>query len=91
MADDATNAFNMQFHFSRNLPKKEDFWPIEGKTNLKDHYVLFTTLDPKFMTKFTDSTEITFWYQDKKVESIWINNQWDAWQAMTACQKAHST
>jgi hypothetical protein len=91
IADDATHAFNMQFHVDSNLPKKEDVWPIEGKTNLKDHYVLFTTVDPKFMTKFTDSTEITFWYQDKKVESIWINNQWDAWQAMTACQKAHST
>ncbi len=92
MTDGATETFNIQFHVGSNFAKKEDFWLIQGKMNLKDHYVLFTTFDPKFMTKLVDSTEITFWYQqDKMFETFWISNQRDAWQAMTACQKAHST
>jgi hypothetical protein len=91
MTDDAIHEFNIQFHYGSNLSKREDFLPIEGKTNLKAHYVVFTILDPKFMPKLVDSTEITFWHQDKRFEIFWINNQRDAWQAMTACQKAHST
>ena len=30
------------------------------------------------MIKLVDSTDITFWYQDKRLETFWISNQRDA-------------
>jgi hypothetical protein len=40
--------------------KKGRLFADRGKTNLKARYVVFTILDPKFMPKLVDSTEITF-------------------------------
>jgi hypothetical protein len=84
-------AFKIQFHFGSMLPKKENFFLIEGEGVVDYHSLLFSTLEPLFTRNFTTSTEITFWYEDKMFQTLWISNQWDAWQAMTACQKAHST